>query len=432
MVPKTIASDMEIRTSKAIGGKPTDFVIKAAPGLRLRVMESGFKSWSLIYTRQDGKKRRIRLGEYPGMSLKDARSEAQRLRVQVGDGADPAQEKRAAKRPSTGVPHTMDDLIAAYCVHYEKMPRRNKRMRKPRTIEETKRMLVNDVGPEWEGRGLDSIKRADVSALLASIAADHAVKGNRVLSAIRPMFKWACKTGYLEANPCADVDAPSPEVSRARVLTDSELRLAWTAAGKLRKPREAGFVKVLALLLQRRVEVAAMRWDEIDFDQATWLIPGGMEGRTKNWKEHLVPLPTEAIAILAELKAGAGAGEYVFGPDDGRTPLSCFSQIKRGLDALIAAENDGQAIAPWRFHDLRRTGDTTMHRLGVLDTVVDAVLNHTIGGVRGVYNRWHYAPEKRAALEQWAAFLVEGTGSNVVPIDPHRSTAGDGRARHGA
>ncbi len=140
------------------------------------------------------------------------------------------------------------------------------------------------------------------------------------------------------------------------------------------------------------------------------------------------------MALLEELKMTTG-GEYVFGTN-GRTQLSNYSQIKAELDGhmveLLGGEFDWEEMKivhpgkfqPWRFHDLRRTGDTTMHRLGVLDTVVDKVLNHVIPGVRGVYNRWHYFPEKKDALERWAAFLdrlQNGSGGNVLELDRHRA-----------
>jgi integrase len=113
------------------------------------------------------------------------------------------------------------------------------------------------------------------------------------------------------------------------------------------------------------------------------------------------------MAILEAMKAERFAdSDFVF-TGTGRSPISGFSKVKRQLDALIAAENGGP-IAPWRLHDLRRTGASKMPRLGVALPVIEKILNHTsgsFGGVVGVYQRHSFADEKRQALETWAAFL---------------------------
>src|SRR5258706_3571776 len=95
MASKSLSTDRSIASAKAVNGKPTDYSV-GAPGLRIRVMESGFKTWSLIYT-SGGKKARLRLGEYPAMGLKAAKAEAGRIRAAVFDGCDPGKERKEAK-----------------------------------------------------------------------------------------------------------------------------------------------------------------------------------------------------------------------------------------------------------------------------------------------------------------------------------------------
>jgi integrase len=231
------------------------------------------------------------------------------------------------------------------------------------------------------------------------------------------MFAWACERDLLEASPCYGVRSPSQEVSRDRVLGDDELRLVMRAASSLEAPF-GPFMKMLALTLQRRSEVAGMRWSEINWAEGLWTLPAG---RTKNASEHIVPLPGAAINILEAMKATRFANsDYVF-TGTGRSPVSGFSKVKRQLDALIAAEN-GEALAPpWRLHDLRRTGASKMPRLGVALPVVEKILNHTSGsfaGVVGTYQRHSFADEKRQALETWAAFLDRlcGGADNVAEL----------------
>ena len=387
----TIATDREVQAAKANGGKPTDFSIKGVPGLRLRVMESGLRTWSLIYTRSDGKKRRVSLGEYPGIGLKKAKEEVSRLRVQIGDGKDPAQGNRPATLPSD-VPETIDELVPLFL---EKHAKPNTRKR---TFEETeralKRLLVH-----WKGRRLDSIRRRDVIGYIDGIANKYPISANRTLAVLSKLFNWAVEKDLLQASPCFQVKAPSPTTSRDRVLTDDELRLFLSAAEKIEAPFGL-YLKMLTLTAQRRTEVGAMRWSEIDLAEKTWLIPAP---RSKNRQENLLPLPPQAMTILETLPRYANC-DYVF-TTKGKASISNWSKSKKNLDKLIAEENGGAPIAHWTFHDLRRTGDTTMHRLGVISEVVDAVLNHKITGIRATYNRYKYFPEKKDALEKWAGFL---------------------------
>src|SRR5258706_8457800 len=95
MASKSLSTDRSIASAKARNGKPADYSITYAPGLRIRVMESGFKTSSLIYSGAAGKAR-VKLGEYPHMSLKAAKAEAGRIRAAIFDGEDPAAGRKLA------------------------------------------------------------------------------------------------------------------------------------------------------------------------------------------------------------------------------------------------------------------------------------------------------------------------------------------------
>jgi len=222
-------------------------------------------------------------------------------------------------------------------------------------------------------------------------------------------------------------------VARDRVLTDVELGEVWRAAGALGAPF-APCLRILILTLQRRDEVAGMRWNELAPDLSTWTVPAE---RSKNGKAHIVHLAEPARAILRAVPRVGTAG-LVF-TTTGRTPLSGFSGAKRRLDMAIAAERaaaaartgDGsvpEPIVPWRLHDLRRTGVTALARLGFPPHVCDRLLNHAEGAIRGVaavYQRHEFLPEREAALNAWAAHvLVVGEGApnarNVVALAARR------------
>jgi integrase len=121
-----------------------------------------------------------------------------------------------------------------------------------------------------------------------------------------------------------------------------------------------------------------------------------------------------AIDILTSLPHKAS--RYVF-TTSGGTPISGFSKAKRRLDQAIAKA--GHTMEPWTIHDMRRSCATAMGRLGVSRFIIGKVLNHSDRSVTGIYDRYAYLPEKRHALESWAAHLsalVTPAPENVVAI----------------
>ncbi|WP_394707002.1 site-specific integrase [uncultured Erythrobacter sp.] len=158
------------------------------------------------------------------------------------------------------------------------------------------------------------------------------------------------------------------------------------------------FVPVLLATAQRRSEVAAMRWSEIDFETKQWVIPAE---RCKNGKAHVVPLSAFALAILSDVPRFLDS-DYVF-TTTRKSPIGGFSKLLRRLSQTSETFD-------WRLHDLRRTAASNMARTGVAPHVVEKVLNHvsgTISGVAAVYNRYGYDDEKREALDKWGR-LLEG------------------------
>jgi integrase len=140
---------------------------------------------------------------------------------------------------------------------------------------------------------------------------------------------------------------------------------------------------------QRRDEIGALRWSEIDTDAKLIALSST---RTKNAIEHRIPLSGEAFAIL---KGCVRHRDLLFGL--GPNGFAAWSRKKGELDKACNIKN-------WTVHDLRRTCATRMADLGVQPHVIEAVLNHISGhkaGVAGIYNRSTYAAEKRAALDLW-------------------------------
>ncbi|MGI8569307.1 MAG: tyrosine-type recombinase/integrase [Methylocella sp.] len=379
-------------------------------GLFLIIQPSGAKSWALRY-RVNGLPRKYTLGPHPAIGLGVARRMAQEALGSIARGEDPAAQKRArratakaGKRPASDlVEKVIDDFIALYA--------------KPNTRDwrETERLL-KQFSVAWRGRRLAEIDKPDIHRVLDAIVARGApVQANRAFAQLRKMCRWACSRGIIDRSPCEGIARPSAEVSRDRVLNLDELRPVWRAADNLGFPF-GPIVKLLVLTGQRRSEIGGMEWGEIDLSRAIWTIPAA---RSKNRRQHVLPLSPQVVEIIESLPRFSGS-KFVFGP--GETAPSGFSHAKTRLDALIAKMNGGEPVPPWVLHDLRRSAASGFAGLGVNLPVIDRCLNHVCGsfaGIVGVYQRFNYADEMRAAMERWGRHveaLASGAPTNVVEL----------------
>ena len=221
---------------------------------------------------------------------------------------------------------------------------------------------------------------------------------------IKRITRWGVLRDEIAMDPLAGLPCPAPKARRERVLDHGELRALWAAWGVQGYP--FGLMqKLLLLTAVRRAEMAEMTWAELDDPETPtrWLIPAC---RTKNGREHVVPLSRPARAILTEMPRFTGP--FVFSTLGGKRPVSGFTKARDRVDKLVVelAEDEEGAIPHWTWHDLRRTARTEMARLGIADAVAERVLNHTQPGLVETYNRFRYEAEKADALERWGAEVM--------------------------
>ena len=367
---------------------------EALPGFGLRIRSGGKRSWIAQY-RLGSKQRRVTIGTVETLDADEARRRARSALSKVHLGTDPQLEKAEARAQAAV---TLGSVVDSYLSGYA-----STRL-KPRTFAEMERYLRS----HWASLSklpIRRVERADVAARLGSIAVENGrFASNRARAALGSLYAWAIAEGLTDANPVVGTRKAVDEIRRDRVLTDEELRLIWRQAGE---GDYGAIVRLLILTGQRREEIAAMTWEEVDFERATWRIGGE---RTKNARAHEVTLAQPAMKILGARHRSDGRA-LVFGSHG---PFSGWSKAKASLDARMSAALGGCAPASWRLHDIRRTVATRLSDLGVLPHVVEAVLNHVSGhkaGVAGIYNRSSYAAEKRDALTLWGdhvTALVEG------------------------
>lgn len=352
------------------------------PGFSLRVYPTGRKVFTVKY-RYGLKQRRFPLGVYPRLSLAQAREKAlESLRI-VDSGIDPATRRRQV---GMNVATICEDFIRQYA-----RPRN-------RSWKEAERILKREFVGAHGQRDIREIRRADILELMdGAIERGAPYQANRIHANLRKLFNWCVERGIVEASPVLGTKAPTREKARERVLVDSEITALMRACANEPYPYRQ-YVPILLATAQRRGEVSKMQWSQIDFSAKIWVIPSNL---SKNDKAHVVPLNDFVLRLLKEIPRFPDC-DWIFSTTR-RAPINGFT---KALKHLQEASN----TSDWRFHDLRRTATSGMARLGVAPHVVEKLLNHISGSIRGValtYNRYGYGTETREALEKWGTFLDE-------------------------
>src|SRR5262249_25564095 len=227
---------------------------------------------------------------------------------------------------------------------------------------------------------IGTIKRADIAARLAAISRAHTPNTAAACRrAVTTLFAWAIEQGFIDVNPVLGTGSPEENDARERVLADSELAAIWNAC---EDDNHGRIVRLMVLLGCRRAEVGGMRRSEFDFTKGMWTLP---KERAKNGRALTFPLPPMALAIVQSVPDKGR--DCLFG-DRSEGGFAGWDLAKKRLDRRL-----GDAVQPWRLHDLRRTCATGMAELGVEPHVIEAVLNHVSGhkaGIAGVYNKARY------------------------------------------
>ena len=410
---KTTFSDKLLRNIKVPPSGRTEIGDAGCRGLRFRVTDSGDRSFSFRYRTE-----RVRIGTYPGISLHDARKEADRLRQDIDKGGDPAERKRTAGERTFAV------LADRYLEEHAR--------RKKRTAEEDAAMLRKHVLPYWKGFDYTAIRRADVIKLVERIVkAGTPIAANRVQALVSKVFSFALDAALIENHPALRMSKRSPENVKTRVLSDDEIRLFWKlAVSTPTVGRASGLALRLCLVLGCRAnEIAGMRRPEVEFCDGkplNWMIP---EERAKNGLALLVPLSPLAVDLISTLVALGGEGDAILpsrGNGDRSVEGHALTVAMRRLSANIPDDLPGAdtwaADAP-TLHDLRRTMATRMGKARVPNEHIAAVLNHKPTGVtKRHYNLHEMEDEKREAWARWSQTLgsiLNPPPSNVLPLGPH-------------
>lgn len=394
-----------------------------ARGLGVRVTPT---CKSFFYKRRvNGVQVRFSLGEYPHVTIHEARLKAANILASIKKGEDPRDAYRLRKPKVTEpVDETFSGAVKRFIHEYCEG---KKRPLREGTIEGYKWALQRGPTKKWEKLPLADITKQMVRQEIRKLEiAPSKLKGSdhkrgasaRLLRAyLSKFFNWATSEDLIVVNPvhAVTLHSKASEFERDRWLPLSELQVVLKAADLL-SPVFRDFIWTLTLTGQRRGETSIMKWADLTLEakEPTWRIPAE---NAKNWREHFVPLSAQLVERLGKMEK---RGKYVF-TTDGKTPISGFSKVKKALDAKVKEVRPDDEIQYWRIHDLRRSVATGLaNHLELRPHVIEAVLNHVSGekkGVAGIYNRSPYEADSRRALEAWAQLITaEKLDANVVAL----------------
>ena len=397
-------SDIFVKTAECPDGKKRfDYTDNS---LILRVSNSGTRTFLYQY-RFQGKRRLLTLGRYPDISLKQARDSIALAKADLINGIDPQSARDESKQTQ---------LDSGTITLGQGLDLFMERRAKPH-IKSWKQYASDfDALPDrMKNTPIVNLKRVVIRDYLLDIGAKlNPSNANRKLKYMKSALTWLCDNEYIDNNPIANLKKPYPDedaVVRERVLDDNELKSVLQVCHQLGYPW-GHFFMVLAYTGQRRNEVSNMTWGELDLENAIWTISSS---RTKNGKEHKVPLCKTVLDIIRDAPESDG-GDYVFSTTLGDRPIQCFTKPKKQIDTQ-------SQVTDWVIHTLRHTTLTNLIRQKVSDVVVSKVANHSTKKLQGVtsrYNKHDYLEERTDALNNYGAWLdrlvADEVADNVVEL----------------
>lgn len=378
--------------------KEKDYRVREGHGFAIRVLPSGVKRFEYIYS-VEGKRRILHLGNYPSVTLAEARENFLGAAQKTAKGVDPQNELQVLDDAPT-----VEDLATLYLKHI-------KGHLVARSVAHQTRSITRDVLPVLGMKQVSDIRRRDAIHLVESIAKRAPGQARNVLLHARTMFTYALHRELIEYNPFSGVGAAVPKAaptSRERVLEYSEIKKLW---GALWTGPETSFVRRAILLVlvtgQRPGEVVGMHSNELQIGVGKprcgecrrcgwWTIP---KERSKNGRENRVYLTPLAMQLIVPLKG------YLFPAGRGANGPILTNTLAHHISKVLKPGYLG--LERWTPHDLRRTAATGFAALGCTDEIIDAIQNHKKKGVVATYNRYRYDKEKEEWLAKWSERLQD-------------------------
>lgn len=394
-------SDTSLR--KMIGREsPGDSFYADGDGLSVKVSKIGIMTWYFTY-RIGGRSttpQRIKLGNYPDLSLKAAREKREQCRAWLAEGKNP-KHQLAITTLETLKPVTVRDALEYWIKEYATHKRAN--------VEKHIEQLNKHIYPYIGDYPLSMCETRHWLECFSRVRSEAPVAAGYLLQMCKQALKFCRVHRYAMSNALSDLtidDVGKKQEKRDREHTRQELTDIWRESSGLKfKPYYAALLRLLVVFGCRTQELRLSRVTEWDLQDWIWTVP---KEHSKGGEKIVRPIPTAIRPFIQALHdqnkhTGLLLGEM-------KKP-EAVSQWGRGIYKRLGH------VVPWTLHDVRRTFSTTLNNMGIAPHVVEQLLGHTLGGVMAVYNRSQYLPEKLDALNKWMERLeVISTGYANVTV----------------
>lgn len=404
-------SDTSVRNAKPSikpDGKRTDkpYKLGDAGGLYLEVTPAGGKWWRLKY-RFGGKEKRLSLGVYPDVPLKTARERRDQARKLLANGVDPGEHRKAAKSARADRAANSFEVVARewFAKHQPNWADHH--------ADRIIRRFERDVFPLIGDKPIAEVNAPALLLVVRKIEARGALEtAHRALGNCGQVFRYAVATGRAERDPSGDLRGALPPVKGEHfaAITDPKrvgelLRALDGYQGTL---TVACALRLAPLVFVRPGELRQAKWADIDVDAAEWRYTV-----SKTETAHIVPLATQAVAIMRELHGLTGSGAYVFpGARSTKRPMSD--------NAILAAmRRMGISKDQMSGHGFRAMARTILDEvLCMRPDLIEHQLAHAVRDANGrAYNRTSHLPERRKMMQQWADYLDKlKSGADVIEL----------------
>lgn len=395
---------------KALKPQDKPYTVADERGLYVEVFPTGGIVWRFRY-RVAGRREKLTLGKYPALTLKNARIKRDEAAQAAAMDKSPARQKQLAKQAAADAT-TVAEFGERFFREIVAKDRQD--------ITIPRRYFDKAIVPAIGSKPVRDVTTEDVRAIIWKKKDEgfDAAAGN-LRGVLKRLFDYAMTAGLVSVNPVLAL--PMRHVhkakSRDRALPPDEVRSFLVAAfeSNIRRQFKIGLHLIL-LTMVRKSELLLARWEHVDLEQSEWHIPAE---HSKTGKPHIVFLSRQSVALFKELQALAGGSALVLPGRGSLTKPFAHNAINDALKVALK----GQAIPAFTIHDLRRTASTLLHENGWPSDVVEKALNHTIGGVRGVYNRAEYEPQRRDMLQFWADYIEQLLSTGKVILGRFKQVA---------
>ena len=396
---------LAVKQAKA---KDKNYSLADGGGLYLLVKAQG-KYWRYNY-RFGGKQKTLAIGVYPDKSLAGARLLHQSAREKLNNGIDPSEIRKVEKITKNLTASDLFDCVAREWFNQKILDK--SASHQARTL----RILEKDLFPVIGSRPASNITALELTAVLHKIqtrSVDIAQRAKQVASAV---FRYAVRTGRAEFDPARDLAGALRSRSQkhySSITQPEEVgHLLIAIDGYKGTAVVKAALQLSILLFQRPGEIRHMEWSEINWEKHLWEIP---DAKMKMKQEHIVPLSTQAMSVLSEIRALTGRGRYVLpSARGGARPLS-----ENGVrTALRTLGYNNETITPHGFRAMART--LLDEELNFPVDWIEHQLAHAVKDPNGrAYNRTKHLAQRHVMMQGWGDYLdgLRGGNNCVIPIN---------------